>query len=103
VPRVPRDRPVFLPLYASFIGLQALDLHSTLVAIKAGGREANPVMNSMTGGVGLPIVKAASTGAIIYLTERVRKHNRGAAIVMMIALDSAYAAIVAHNYAIAHR
>jgi uncharacterized protein DUF5658 len=100
---VTRDRPVFLPLYGSFIGLQALDFHSTVGAIKAGGREANPVMNSMMGGIGLPIVKVAGTGAIIYLTERVRKHNRRAAIVTMIALDSAYATIVAHNYAIAHR
>lgn len=97
------DRLIFGSLYGSFIGLQALDLHSTHVALGAGGHEANPAWHAL-GGAGLSIaMKAATTGTIIYLTEKMRKRRRAAAIVTMIALDSAYTVVVAHNYAIAHR
>ena len=100
--RLAKDGPM-LALCGSFVALQALDLHSTRLALDAGGREANPVMRALLGGDRLPMVKAAGTGAILLLTERMRRHNRRAALLTMIALDSAYATIVAHNYAIARR
>jgi hypothetical protein len=100
--RLAQDRPMQV-LYGSFVALQVLDLHSTMLALDAGGREANPVVRSMLGGVRLPLVKAAGAGGILYLTERLRRHNRPAAFVTMVALNSAYATIVAHNYAISRR
>lgn len=40
----------------------------------------------------------STTAATILLEDLVRKKNRTAAIVLMAALNSAYANIVAHNY-----
>src|SRR3954447_24406582 len=41
-------RPAVLPaLYVSFAALQALDAHSTLSAVGAGGNEANPALKGI--------------------------------------------------------
>jgi hypothetical protein len=99
------SRPkALVPLWISFAALQALDMHSTLSGLQTGGREANPVAGTFVGSTaGFASLKIASAGAVIYLTERVRKHNRTAAIVTMIALDSVYAIVVEHNYAVQQR
>ncbi len=100
---VERGRGVILPLYVSFVALQALDIHSTLRALNGhGAREANRLM---AGVVRRPVaflaLKAAGSAGIIYLTERVRKRNRAGAIVLMTAFNSLYAAVVANNYRLA--
>ncbi len=100
-------RPAALvPLYGSLIGLQALDIDSTMRAMASGaGREANPLMQSVVGRpAALIAVKAGATGAIIFASERLRKtHHPAAAVMLMIGINSAYAMIVAHNYAVANR
>jgi ABC-type uncharacterized transport system permease subunit len=89
-----------LALYASFGVLQALDMHSTHRALAHGGREANPIVNS----VGTPMLmvglKAGATTGIIFLSEKLRKRNRVAAMLVMVALNSTYAVVVSNNYAI---
>jgi len=101
----PPQRPAALvPLYVSFAALQALDIHSTLRAPEFGGREANPIVGGMLGSpAAFVAAKAGVTAAVYYASERIWKRNKTGAIVTMIALNCAYATIVAHNYAVEAR
>jgi hypothetical protein len=104
-PVVPSARRALLPLYGSLIGLQALDLESTIRAIGSGaGRESNPLLQSVVGRpTALLAVKAGASGLIIFACERLRKEKHpAAAVILMIGINSAYAIVVAHNYALAH-
>ena len=88
-----------VPLYLSFAALQVADVASTHQALKAGGREANPVVKGFAGNeAAMVAVKAGATAGTILLTERLWKKNRPAAVILMLGLNGAYAAIVAHNY-----
>jgi uncharacterized membrane protein len=83
-------------LYGTYATLQALDVVSTRKALGAGGHELNPLMNR--GNVGAMLaVKAAVGVSTIYFTEKLWKKNRAGAIAVMVALNGAQAAIVAHN------
>jgi hypothetical protein len=95
-----QDRPAALmPLYASFVALQGMDVHSTTRGLNRGAVEANPFMKDVAGNPGaLLAVKAASTAGIIYSVEKLRKRNRAAAIGVMIALNAGTAYVVQHNY-----
>jgi hypothetical protein len=94
-----RSRGILVPLYASFAALQALDAHSTIRALNAGATEANPLVGGIAHKpVALAAVKAGLTASTIYLVEKVRVRSRRAAIALMAVLNSAYVAIVAHNY-----
>ena len=93
-------RPAALPaLYLSFAVLQGLDAHSTLTAVRGGGREVNPavkgLVNQPASFVG---AKIAATAGTLYLTERLWKKHRVAAVVLMVAVNATYGAIVANNY-----
>jgi hypothetical protein len=89
-------RPAALPvLYASYAGLQAMDVYSTQKALSAGATEANPVMRS--GAAAQIAIKAAAGAATIYFSERAWKKNRAGAIVLMAVLNGATAAIAARN------
>jgi hypothetical protein len=94
------QRPaVLIPLYASFATLQVVDLHSSWRALDRGAIEANPLLKGLVGSeIGLAAVKAAGTASVFYATERMLKRNRKAAIVFMIATNSAMAWVVHHNY-----
>ena len=96
-------RPTLLPaLYGTFATLQVLDVMSTRKALAAGGREANPLMRN--GNIGTTIaLKAASATATFYLTEKLWKKNRVAAVVVMAAINGAGVAVVAHNNRVARR
>lgn len=97
-------RGVLVPLYLSFAALQALDAHSTFRALDAGGAEANPLMAGLAGNrAAFMAVKAGVTASTIYLVEKVRVKSRTAAVVLMAAINSAYATIVAHNYRVTRR
>ena len=100
-----QPRPALLmPLYVSFAGLQVLDTVSTHAALHSGGVEANPLLGSIAGSPAkLLSTKAAVTGAMIFASERLCKQNRVAAVVTMIGINSAYAMIASHNYAVAGR
>ena len=91
-------------LIVSFAALQVLDVHSTMKAMSAGGRESNPAMAGIaSNGGALLAVKAGTTAATAYFAERLsRNHPRGA-IVLMAVLNGTYAAIVAHNYRVARQ
>jgi hypothetical protein len=100
VERMPERRPaILIPLYVSFAGLQAMDAHSTLRAVERGYTEANPLMAAATKNRGALIaVKLATTAAVIASAERLWRRNRVAAVVAVVAINGAYAGIVAHNY-----
>ena len=87
--------------YVSFIGLEALDVHSTLSVIRHGGREANPVLRGAVHNPATFIaIKAAGGATAIWASEKLRrKHPRGA-VVLMVALNSVLATVVAHNYSL---
>jgi len=90
---------VFLPLYASFAGLQAVDAHSTMRALGAGGSERNPLLRDLASRpAGLFALKAGVTASTIFLTEKLRVRNRVGAMVLIAALDSIYTMVVVHNY-----
>jgi hypothetical protein len=98
------QRPVILPpLYASFGLLQVLDVHSTMEAILAGrGGEANRSMAVLAEHpAALVAVKAAATAGTILVSEQMWRRNRVAAVLLMIAVNGAYAAVVARNYRVA--
>jgi len=103
----PAPRPVLLTtLYGSFAGLQALDVHSTMRAVRSGtGQEANPVLQRLGGSpAAMFAVKAGATASIIMASERLRKnHHPMAAIALMIGANSAYAMVAAHNYTVPQR
>jgi hypothetical protein len=91
-------------LIASFAALQILDAHSTMKALDAGGREANPAMSAIaSNSTALFAVKAGTAAATAYFVERLSKKHPKGAIVVMAVLNSAYAAVVAHNYRVARR
>jgi len=98
-PAPPRRPSLLVPLYLSFAALQVADVASTGRALDAGGQEANPLVSGFAdSSAKMLVVKAGATAGTIYLTERLWKKNRPAAVVLMVALNGAYGAIVAHNY-----
>ena len=99
VPPALRRPGSLVPLYLSYGALQVLDVTSTRRAIEAGATEANPLLQGVAGNTGATLaVKAGTTAATVFLVERLWRRNRPAAIVLMAALNGAYAAVVAHNY-----
>lgn len=87
------------PLYASFLALQALDVHSTLRALNRGARESNPIMAPFTERpAAFVAMKAATAAGVLYMTERVRRRSPWSAILMMAAFNSVYGTVVANNY-----
>lgn len=90
---------MLVPLYITFAGLQALDAHSTLTAVRAGAQETNPVVRGALGNTaGLILLKGGTAAAVVVLNERLWRRNRTAAVLTMVALNSAYMTIAAHNY-----
>jgi hypothetical protein len=93
------DRGILIPLYASFASLQMLDAHSTIRALRAGGVEQNPLMQGLADKpAALVALKAGVAVSTIALVDKGRGRSRVGAIVLMAALNSAYATVVAHNY-----
>ena len=93
-------RPPALPaLYLSFAVLQGLDAHSTLAAVSAGAREVNPAVKGLVSQpTSFVAAKIAATAGTVYLTERLWRKHRIAAVALMVAVNATYGAIVAHNY-----
>lgn len=102
-PRTERP-PALVPLYVSFIGLQALDVHSTFTALNDGAREGNPlVRGTLDSPAGLFALKAGATAGVVFLTEKLWKKNRTAAVLAMVGVNSAYLTIAARNYRVGPR
>jgi Domain of unknown function (DUF5658) len=90
---------VLLPMYTSFAALQGLDYASTGRALKSGaGREGNPVMAPIVmNRPAFMAVKVATAVGTIWAAEKLRKHNRRAAVALMAVMNGAVAVVVAHN------
>jgi len=100
---VPRrsSNGLFTSLYIGFATTQVLDVHSTLRALDAGHREANPMMQWATDRpAAFVALKTATTAGTLFVAERVRRHHPKAALIMMTALDTAYSFVVAKNYSV---
>jgi len=98
-------RPAVLPaLYVATAVAQALDAHSTMMALHAGAQEANPFMQKATSSPGAFLaIKAGAAAGTILLAEKMWPRNRAGAIATMVALNSVTCIIAAHNYAVAGR
>jgi hypothetical protein len=91
-------------LYVSFAALQIMDGLSTRQALSNNATEANPMMGGIAkNSAALFAVKAGTAAATTFFAERVARKNPKAATIMMAVLNSAYVAIVAHNYRVARR
>jgi hypothetical protein len=102
--RAPRrgPSPLLGSLYLSTAAMQALDMHSTLQAFRAGAVEGNPLMSGITKNRGVFMAtKAAVAASTILAARQIAKRNKVAAVVTMVAINSAYAMIVSHNYKLA--
>ena len=94
--RRPRALP---PLYVSFVTLQALDVHSTMTAVRVGRSEGNPAMEGLVRQpAAFMAAKIAATAATFYISERLWRRHRVGAVVLMLAVNGAYGVIVANNY-----
>jgi hypothetical protein len=93
------ERPVILPaLYATLGGMQAWDIYTTTRALKVGAHEANATAASFSSHAGSLVgLKAATTVGTIFFAERMWKKNKVGAIVMLVAVNSATAAVSMHN------
>jgi hypothetical protein len=91
-----------LPLYASYGTLQGLDVNSTLKARAAGAVEANPLLaGAVRSTPALVVTKSATTAAVIFAAERLRRSHPKGAVILMVCANAALAGVVAHNYAVA--
>ena len=98
IPTPETNRPL-VPLYVSFAVLQALDVHSTTRALGSIGVEGNPLMRGVARQpAGLIALKAGGAASTIWLSHRLSKRSRTGAFILMAAVNSAYAMVVAHNY-----
>jgi hypothetical protein len=89
-------------LYATTAIMQALDVRSTLTAFQSGAVEGNPLMSQITKSrAGFVAMKAGIAASTILSAHQMAKHNKVAAIVTLVAVNSAYAVIVSHNYKVA--
>ena len=88
-----------MPLYASFVALQAIDAHSTWRALEHGAVEANPIMKSVAESKApFLAAKAIGTAATIAISERLRKKNRVAAVMVMVSANVGMTWVAQHNY-----
>jgi hypothetical protein len=102
MPPASRRPAALMPMYASLGVLQGLDVYMTSSAVQRGAVEVNPIMKPVAGSqVASLAVKAATTAASIYFTERAWKHNRKGAVILMAAINVATAVVVAHNTQVA--
>jgi hypothetical protein len=101
------SRPApLIPLYVGFASAQALDIHSTSLAIDRGARERNPLLKVLGADTtwAAVAVKASITGATIWTAEHMWKRNRRmSAVVLMVAVTAFQTAVDAHNYRVAAR
>jgi hypothetical protein len=101
-PKFGTSKSLLNSLYATTALMQALDIHSTYRALNAGAIEGNPAMGRLTSNPGAFIAtKAAVAAGSIWAANRIAKKNKVAAIVTLVAVNSAYAMIVSHNYRLA--
>lgn len=84
----------------SLVGIQALDVHSTVTGIASGGvRETNFAMKPFaTSTPWLLALKGVSTWIALKSADTLARRNRRAAFWLLAASNVAMSAIVVHNY-----
>jgi hypothetical protein len=106
VPHLPKagSKGLLNSLYVTTVAMQALDIHSTLQAMSSGAVEGNPIMSKVAGNPGAFIATKAAVAAVsVWAAHKMSKRNKAAAVVTLVAVNSAYAMIVGNNYRLAHR
>jgi len=99
-----RGAALFTSLYTSTVVMQGLDLHSTLKAFSAGAVEGNPIMAGVTRNKAAFIATKAAVATVTILTTRkLARKNKVAAVITLVAVNTAYALIAKHNYDLARR
>lgn len=89
-------------LYASTAVMQALDLHSTMKGLNAGAVEGNPMMSGIVEHkAAFVAVKAGVAVSTMLAVRQISKHNRVAAVLTAVGINSLYAAVASHNYRVA--
>jgi hypothetical protein len=95
---------VYHSLEVTYIGLQALDLHSTYKVLDAGGYETNPFMSKIIENKPLAIgVKVLSTGIFLGSCRVIRKDKPKIAFALLLAGNIGYGILVNHNFKLAVR
>ena len=103
-PPMARPSRLLSSLLVSTVVMQALDVHSTYRALGQGAVEANPVMAGLAGNTAAFVAtKAAVASATVLAARHMGKRHKVAAIVTLVAINSAYAAVIDHNYRVARR
>ena len=103
-PVKPPRPAALIPLYVSFGVLQAFDLQSTMHGLSHGAQEANPLMSgAVNSPIAMTALKAGMLAGVIFTTEGMRKQHPKAALLLMVAMNSAYATVVAHNVDVARQ
>ena len=91
-------------LYATTAVMQMLDVDSTMKSLRRGAIETNPLMSGLVSNrAAFAATKAGIAAATIYAAHHIAKDNKVAAVITLVAINSAYAMIVKNNYAIANR
>lgn len=98
----PHRPALLIPLYASNIALQGLDLWTTKRALDAGNREANPLFKDASFGA-MTGAKIAASAATVLIAEKLWKRNRIAAVGLMLATNVGLSAVAANNYRVTQR
>lgn len=105
--RVPKHRTgssLMNSLYASTAAVQALDVHSTLLALRRGAVEGNALMTGVTRHqAAFVALKAGVAISSVMAARNMSKRNKFAAAATLVAINSAYAMVVRHNYRVASR
>ena len=93
-------RPALLiPMYVANAALHGLDVYSTSASLKAGYREANPLLQNANPATMIGI-KAAAAITTVFVAEKLWRRNRTAAVAVMVGVNVGLAAVVANNYRI---
>jgi len=94
--------PLLQSLYGATILIQALDAHSTLRGLSAGGVEVNPVIQPFTNHHVLFVaIRGSIAAAMIYSTHSMARKHKVAAVLLNAGVNCAYGAIISHNYKVA--
>ena len=98
----PHRPALLIPLYATNVALQGLDLWTTKRALDAGNREGNPLFKDASIGT-MTGAKIAASAATILIAEKLWKRNRFAAVGLMLATNVGLSAVAANNYRVTQR
>ena len=100
--RRPRPSNLLRSLYVTTAVMQALDVHSTLSALNNGAIEANPLMTQVSKNKAMFIaLKAGVTVSTVMAARNMSRRNKVAAVATLLAINSAYALVIHHNYKVA--